>query len=327
MRATGENASLRTAAGGRGLRVLNTEATRSAERRWASLAASLVLHVVGLFLAAITWPDPKEREKPLEVVELALVSEGERDVEAPPAPREPRPQPPTTSAPPSPRLAPPAPVGELAPQTEPAPPESFAEWQARRRSRYLPPSTPYAAGRVKGQQPLNRPGRRNCDPVATRAADRVYLLFDSSGSMSGLGHAQALRCAQQYASGALARGAEIVVANFARDVKFSEPTRKMLDVQIALRALTDPTQTRLPSRELQRFFQQLPDAPADLVIISDGWFVPEREVLTWYRFFLELHPENRGVMYTVGNRGARDAVTHLRGLGFDVHAYEPTSGQ
>ncbi|MEO0605625.1 MAG: hypothetical protein AAF211_29605, partial [Myxococcota bacterium] len=218
-------------------------------------------------------------------------------------------------------------IGDRVPQPEPAPPRSFAEWQAQKRSRYLPPRAAYAAGRIDGRDPINRPGRKNCDPPKTRPADRVYLLFDSSGSMTGLGRSQALRCAQQYASGALARGAEIVVANFARDVKFSAPTREMLEVNVALRALTDPTQTRLPSRELQRFFQQLPDVPADLVIISDGWFVPEREVLVWYRFFLELHPENRGLMYTVGNRGARDAVTHLRGLGFDVHAYEPTAGQ
>jgi len=310
------------------LRALRTEATRARERRWASLGASVVLHLCGLLLGAVTWPDPPERPPP-EVVELALVAKGSKDVESAPPSSAPKRDTPRRPAP-SPTPAPPAPSGEVAPDDpveEPSPPQSFAEWQKERRSRYMPAKADYEAGRIDGRAAIHRPGRRSCDPPEARGAERVYLLFDSSGSMTGLGRMQALQCAQQYASGALSNGAEVVVANFARDVKFSEPTRDMLDVQIALRALTDPTQTRLPSRELQRFFQQVPDAPADLVIISDGWFMTEREVLIWYRFFLDLHPENRGVMYTVGNRGAREAVTQLRGLGFDVHAYEPTAGE
>lgn len=309
------------------MRALKTEATRATERRWASLGASVALHLVGLVFGALAWPERVE-EPEVEVVELALVAKGRSDATTPPAPKGPV-TPPAPSRPASPkRPAPEAPTGELPTRKpEPSPPESFAAWQERRRSRYLPPRAPYAAGRIDGRDPIHRPGRRNCDPPAARSASRVYLLFDSSGSMTGLGRSQALRCAQQYASGALANGAEVVVANFARDVTFSKPTREMLDVQIALRAITDPTATRLPARELQRFFQQVPNAPADLVIISDGWFLTEQDVLIWYQFFLELHPENRGVMYTVGNRGARDAVSQLRGLGFDVHAYEPTSGQ
>ncbi|MEO0602907.1 MAG: hypothetical protein AAF211_15815, partial [Myxococcota bacterium] len=81
------------------MRALKTEATRSAERRWASLGVSLVLHVIGLVVGALTWPDPADTEKPLEVVELALVAKGTQDVEAPPSRPQPRPQPPTQTAP------------------------------------------------------------------------------------------------------------------------------------------------------------------------------------------------------------------------------------
>ncbi|MEN0067688.1 MAG: hypothetical protein AAGA48_36505 [Myxococcota bacterium] len=310
------------------MRALKTDPTRAVERRWASLAASLALHLVGLLLSAVVWP-PLEPPPPPEVVELALVAQGRPDAKSPPAPERAPDRPATPAPAPDPRPAPRAPTGDRPPPAEPVPqpPQSFAAWQAQRRSRYLPARSQYPQGAIDGRAPIHRPGRRRCDPPEARNAERVYLLFDTSGSMEGIGRSQALTCAQQYAKRALDAGAEIVVGNFARTVRFAEPTRNMLDVQLALRALNDPTATRLPGRELQAYFQQVPDVPADLVIISDGLVMTEREVLIWYRFFLEMHPENRGIMYTVGNRGARNAVTQLRGLGFDVHAYEPTAGQ
>ena len=160
------------------------------------------------------------------------------------------------------------------------------------------------------------------DPPQGRQPDRVYLLFDTSGSMSTMLRSQALACAHQYASGALASGAEVVVGNFALGSTFSDPTRDLMDVEIALRGASDGRSTVLPTRELQPFLDQDPGAVADLVIISDGWFQTDRQVVVWYRYFLDLNPNNRGTMFTVGTPGHRAGTGPLRSLGFDVYMYE-----
>ncbi|HHO50245.1 MAG TPA: hypothetical protein ENK18_05065 [Deltaproteobacteria bacterium] len=175
-------------------------------------------------------------------------------------------------------------------------------------------------GTAEGVDGLTRAGRSRCEPPPHRRPELLYLLFDSSGSMNELRQAQALSCAQQYARAVLATGAPVVVVNFALDSTFSPPTHDMLDVQIALRAASDNRATVLPTRGLQSFFD--PSIAADLVIVSDGIFRTTPDVLIWYSYFLELNPDNRGTMYTVGSPGHREAVGRLRDIGFDVYMYE-----
>ena len=140
---------------------------------------------------------------------------------------------------------------------------------------------------------MGREGRHRCTPPRERRVDVVFLLFDTSGSMTDARRAQALACAHQYAAQALDGNAAVVVASFANGVHISEPARQMLDVEIALRHVTDPTQTWLPTSQLQPLFDRFEDAAADLVIISDGWFITNGDALNWYQYFLELNPDNR----------------------------------
>ena len=307
------------------------------------MVGSLVAHALLLLLFSLV----PARQAPERIMELSLVQQGDptKDggqpptAEPPPKPSPPEPQPPT------PRPTPPvAPDGQLAaaeavpprppaPRSEPTPPQpdaplSFRDWQRQNRSAFLPSRAiqPDGGGQPDGRDYITQRGRDRCEPPAGRPAQVVYLLFDSSGSMNSASRAQALSCANQYARSVLASGALVVVGNFARGVSFSGPTRDILDIEIALRAASDPRYTNLPARELQPVLAQSSGRVADLVIISDGWFATPREVLVWYRYFLELGAENRGIMYTVGTPGRRQAVAQLRSLGFDVYEYQPIRG-
>lgn len=304
-----------------------------------SYVAAALLHGVLYFL-----PDPRQTPEPPpkdERIELALVSsappapdDGAQAAASPtPQPPEPRPVPkvaaakpvpsaPTGSVPlPSPRPEPVAPTPQ-----PPAPPMSFREWQQRNR-RFLPGARVVQGGGQGGDDLISRQGRDRCEPMFSRRADLVLLLFDASGSLSEAMTAQALSCAQQAAKAGLDQGAEVVVGTFARDVALHPPTRNLGDVQVALRAATDRTATTLPARELQHFLDRDPNARVELVIVSDGWIPNTDDVLNWYRYFLESNPDNRGTMYTVGQRGHREAVDALRSIGFDVFQYDQIRGK
>jgi len=203
---------------------------------------------------------------------------------------------------------------------------SFRDWQRQQR-RFLPGARVIPGGGQGGADLISRQGRDKCEPLFPRHADLVLLLFDASGSLSEAMTAQALSCAQQAAKAALAVGAEVVVGTFARDLSLHPPTRDLSDVQVALRSATDRTATMLPARQLQSFLDRDPNAVVELVIVSDGWIPNTDEVLNWYRYFLELHPDNRGTMYTVGQQGHREAVDALRGIGFDVFQYDQIRGR
>lgn len=315
-----------------------------ARRHRASVLASVALHGLLLWLLdTVELPQPEEEE----VIQIALVARGtpgeaaglvtapEPPSTPPPSEPQPSPQPPTRSPRPQAPIAPPAPRGQRLAAVQPHPPSppvprsappaplSFREWQRRRASPFLPLRTGSAAavgGTAEGLDALTRTGRSRCEPPPHRELGLLYLLFDSSGSMNELRQAQALSCAQQYARAALAAGAQVVVVNFALSSTFSPPTRDMLDVQIALRAASDNRATILPTRDLQAFFDA--SVAADLVIVSDGMFRTTPDVLVWYSYFLELNPDNRGTMYTVGAPGHREAVGRLRNIGFDVYMYE-----
>lgn len=305
-------------------------------RRQVSYAASVLVHAAVVLWLGWWWPEEPD-EKPIE---LQLVQRGDRPVpgDAPAAPA--APAPPQPPRPPK-KTPPPAPSGDHAVAVEPpseveppapAPPRptpaptSFADWQRSRASSLLPSRLP-PGGSPDGQDLASRQGRDRCVPPTGRRVDRVYLLFDSSGSMTDNRQAEALGCAHQYARAALEGGAEVVVGNFARGVEFTAPTRDPLDIESALRGLSDKRATVLPGRELQPFLDAAPGAVADLVIVSDGWFEAAPEVLIWYRYFLDLNHENRGTMYTVGAPGHRAAVSALRDLGFDVYVYDQVRGR
>lgn len=308
------------------------------KRLRASYVLALLAHG-GLFLVG----DPRQvPERPKdERIELALVSSAPpAEVDGAEAAPPPSPQP---TPPPTPQVAavkpvPVAPTGWLPPPTpvpttpnprpqptQPAPPTSFREWQQQQRN-YLPSQRVVPGGGQGGSDMISRQGRDRCEPMYPLPVDVVYLLFDASGSLSEAMTAQALSCAQQAAQAALRQGAVIVVGTFARDVQLSQPTTRYSDVQVALRSLTDRTATVLPARELQQYVDRAPGARSELVIVSDGWIPNTDEVLNWYRYFLELNPDNRGTMYTVGQSGHREAVDALRSIGFDVFQYDQIQG-
>lgn len=292
-----------------------------------ALLISIALHA--LFVLLLGWETPA-RQPQDRVLELAFVRQGQPgpDGGPPPAP-DPPPQPDTPKpapAPLSPHSLPPAPTGTLpipqpAPQPEASPP-SFAAWQSSQQRPFMPtlPSRQRGGGSPDGLDAVTRFGRDRCEPDRQRRVDVTYLLFDASGSMSPIRQAQALSCAQQAAQAALVTGGAVVVGTFANGATFTQPTRDLLDVQAALRAAVDPTQTVLPGRQLEPFLD--PERIADLVIISDGWFHNARDVLIWYQYFLEINADNRGRMFTVGQPGRREAVSELRNIGFDVYMYE-----
>lgn len=312
------------------------------ERRMKRLRASYTLAVLAhgaLFLMG----DPRQvPDKPPEDerIELALVSSAPpaevdgAEASTPETPSEPQPPPPPQLA--AVKPVPKAPDGWLPPQQPPpivppaprtqppapAPPTSFREWQ-RQRQRYLPQAHVVPGGGQGGEDMISRQGRDRCQPLYPQPVDVLYLLFDASGSLNDAMTAQAMSCAQQAAQAALARGAVIVVGTFARDVKLSEPTTNYEDVKLALRAMTDRTATVLPARELQAYIDRAPNARSELVIVSDGWIPETHAVLGWYRYFLDVNPDNRGTMYTVGQDGHREAVDALRSIGFDVFEYDP----
>jgi hypothetical protein len=303
--------------------------------RAASVAGSLALHALLLLLLDL-WPDPPP--PPPEVIELSLVRPGDGDEEGVPATTKPSPEPPAPPTPPTPpkprpeASPPPAPAlpPSPAPSTVPLPqppspsprPRSFREWQQSRASAFLPTAEPVADGGAHGTDLIQRRGRDRCEPQPYRRFDVLFLLFDASGSMSDMGRAQALSCAHQYARAALERGAPVIVGTFARDAVFAPPTRRLLDVQAALRSAIDASATVLPTRQLGPLLDAAPGATAELVVVSDGWFVADDEVLVWYRYFLEANRDNRATMYTVGAPGQRDAVRRLQGIGFDVFIYD-----
>ncbi len=313
-------------------------------RRRISLLASVLVH------AMLAWwvdplPDPPPEDTVLEVAFVRMAPPGpdggpppsEAQDDAQPEPQPARP-PPTPSPPAS--AVPPAPTGRRfaaldrgaqgtdTPNLRSDPtPRSFRDWQRNQRAGAAwAPSIPVGGGAADGQDLLTQRGRDRCEPPGPRRSPEVvYLLFDSSGSMSSVRQAQALSCAGQVAEAALEAGAEVVVANFARNVTFYPPSRRLFDIQAALRGGSDRTATVLPARQLQPFFDQRPGADADLVIVSDGWFETPRDVLIWYEYFLEMNTDNRGMMFTVGTPGAQVGVGPLRELGFDVYMYEQIS--
>jgi hypothetical protein len=315
----------------RSVRAERRRRERIRNRHLAAWLGSLLLHALLLGLLAL-WPEP---QPPPRILELSLVRPGEGDEQGVPPPAEadpaqvaPRPSPmpprPTPTRPaPAPAL-PPSPAPSPAPlprPPQPQPPTSFRDWQ-RSRAAFLPTAEPIGEGGAQGDDLAQRRGRDRCVPAPHRRFDVLFLLFDASGSMTDMGRAQALSCAQQYAQAALDQGAHVIVGTFARDTIWSPPTRRLLDIQAGLRAAIDARHTALPTRELGALVDQAPGAISELVVVSDGWFVADNEVLVWYRYFLEVNPENRATMYTVGAPGHREAVRRLQGIGFDVFIYE-----
>jgi hypothetical protein len=314
---------------------------------------SFVGHGLGAAtLSQLNWSPTPPPPPPDKVLEVAFVSQGDEPGELEAVPEPPEPEPPT---PPTEATDAVAEVAEVAPQPQPvvqppspkppdvrfpalqaaadrpnrptpsvhAPQTDFATWQRQRMAHVLPDHVPdpLAGGAIDGTASIDTQGTDRCEPAENRSIGRLYLLFDSSGSMSSQRRAQALSCAQQYAQAAIDRGADVVVGNFANGSSFSEPTRDPTEVAFAIRADTDPRRTVLPSRELNPFFDDQPNATADLVILSDGEIENLRSVLPWYRYFLEMTPGNRGYLYTLGFPARPEPAAMLREIGFEIYVY------
>ncbi|MCB9674752.1 MAG: hypothetical protein H6737_06520 [Alphaproteobacteria bacterium] len=311
-----------------------------------AVAALLSLFVHALGAVGLAQVHLAERTEP-RVLQVAFVSHGEQEGDKEAGPTEPvEPTPadaPVAAARPSPKTSPapvapqPVEVGPELPEVrfpalaraakapaKPVPVEAtkdFASWQKARMAHVMPSRIPDGGGSPDGTAAVDSEGTDRCVPAPGRQVERLYLLFDSSGSMSDQLRAQALSCAQQYASAVIDGGGVVVVGNFARAAKFFPATRSMTDVAFALREDADPRATVLPSRELNPFFDQDPGARADLVILSDGYIPNFRDVLPWYRYFVELDPENRGYLYTLGAKGHPEVTEALRRIGFDIYVY------
>jgi len=305
-----------------------------------AIAVAVLLSALfhGTAALGIAWiPRMPPPPPPDRVLQVAFVSQGEEpgDKQTEPTSKPETPTPPTAQPQPQP-AAPPStdpPLPEVrfpalqaaarhpvSPSVVQAPAE-FSEWQKRRYSALIPGRIPDGGGSPDGLASVDSEGRDRCIPVEGRALDRLYLLFDSSGSMSSQLRAQALSCAQQYAQAAIDQGAEVVVGNFAARSEFHPPTRNMTDVAIAIRGDVDARATVLPSSELNPFFEQDLGAVSDLVILSDGYIPNTREALHWYEYFIEINPENRGYMYTLGTPGHPEVTEALRRIGFEIYVY------
>ena len=312
-----------------------------------ALLLSLGMHAIGaVVLSRLHHPRPEP--EPDRVLQVAFISRGSEDGHQEAAAPEPAAAPMPTPQP-SPRRAPtvsPAPVAtqpqpsEVAPperfpalvaaaQIRPsqpvdllAPPDSFEAWEQRRTDRAIPAHLHHrGGGSLDGVASIDSEGVDRCEPAEGRVVERLYLLFDSSGSMSSQLRNQALSCAQQYARAVIDAGGEVVVGNFARSSSFAPATRNPTEVAFALRADNDARATLLPSADLNPFFNEAPDSRADLMILSDGMIPNYRSVLPWYRYFLEINPENRGYLYTLGTRGPPEVTSALRKIGFEIYVY------
>lgn len=324
---------------------------RSNERRRTHIVAfcvSAALH--GAVLAVLWWAPARKVPvpvvpvvPPIEIEYLALVEPSASLSPAPAAPSSPasitrprrRMQSPTTPShpptqPPIAVVDEPQPLVPASPADEPAAP-TFRDWQRRHRAAFAAVGRAFAeggpsAGRAEGADLLSKAGHARCEPSPDRRFSVLYLLFDSSGSMSDVRRAQALSCAHTYAKVAIEQGSAVVVANFARDTRVTGPTCSMLDVEVALRATGDGTATILPTAQLGPLFDADPSAVSELVIVSDGLFEVDGRAGAWYRYFLEVNPENRARMYAVRAPGQGDALTHLRAAGVDVTLDEHLGG-
>jgi len=300
----------------------------------ASYAASALVHLVGAVL--LWWAGPLNPPPPEEKrISIELVAQGRGPqqhaamaVQPPSAPpSQPTPVRPRPKAPPAPRGTVPLPLPvDPSPAPVPAPVSpvqspttSFRDWQAARMD-----GVPLPSGGRGGTDLVSSKGKDRCEPA--RASDLVILLYDASGSMADTRRAQGIHCARQYAQGAIARGAQVVVGSFGLTSAFSPPTRDVSDIDFALRAQVDARGTVLPARELFPWIDNAQGKVMDLVIVSDGYIPPSREVVDAYSYFLDLHPQNRGVMYTVGQPGQRAIENELRDLGFDVFVYQQLGG-
>lgn len=311
------------------------------------LILSLVAHAMGAaVLSRFEMPEPE----PETVLEVAFVSRSPEPRGPEPTPQpaaEPSPQPsqaPRTApkararpepAQPAPTIDAPVPPEiefaalYAAAQNRPRQPldlldrsEGFVSWEQRRSDAGIPEHLRARAGGLPdGDAVIDSEGVDRCQPAEGRAVDRLYLLFDSSGSMSSDLRNRALSCAQQYAGAVIDAGGDVVVGNFAGTTVFQSSTRNPTDVAFALRAENDARATLLPSKRLNPFFDEAPGAVADLVILSDGIIPNLRDVAPWYRYFLRMHPENRGYLYTLGTRAPPDVAAALRRIGFEIRIY------
>lgn len=314
-------------------------------RFWTTGVLSLALHGIGAY-GLTTLPDRPLPKEP-ETLRIQLISQGEpaeddqtsapdvakaapettKPVEAPPtpAPPTPKPTPAPTPAPPAETVAAPSPLGTLPMQrptrpTAPSPPTSFAQFRQRRMSSFVP-NTFQTFGGHRGTDRSHNNDRDRCEPFPHRRLQRLYLLYDTSGSMVGQLEDQALRCAHQYASAALEQGADVVVGNFAGYTTLFPPTRDRTTIGAALRDDNDHTATVLPSTELYRYFDQDPTMVSDLVILSDGYIPNIDGVAASYSYFLDLNADNRGYLYTLGAKAHPQVTDQMQDLGFDVYVY------
>jgi hypothetical protein len=324
------------------------------------MLVSMVVHSLVVTFVEIEKPQPPPKDEPVELTLLAEPVPGEEgggDVDATVAPEPAASPPPTPSkkkaqervrkAPEVPQLAkladmaladaspdaevvetpaeqpvPPTPPTEAQPNTTPR--MSFSSWMAEQ-SKGIPGLGAHAPrlehGGGVGRDRVRSRGTKQCVPTADRMPEIVYLLIDSSGSMTADWRAQAISCAHQYARAAMAHGAKVAVGNFADRATFTEPTDDMTELGAALRLRSNGQGTTLPAAQLGPLFDSYVSLPADLVVLSDGALPNYREAMPWYQYFLDINSNNRGYLYTVGFEGPREVTAAFESWGFEVFVY------
>jgi uncharacterized protein (DUF58 family) len=158
-------------------------------------------------------------------------------------------------------------------------------------------------------------GHLACDPyrhVPRRGRRSLVLLVDTSGSITRAKRAPAaIVCAAGAALAALRRGYEVSLANFSSTVWYLRKTRDKNAIYAVLSRL-QRAKTKLPPAAL---FATSAKHPRDFVLVTDTGIDNLGAVAAGYRRLLRSHPQNRALLYVLGD-GSQKHIAELKRSGF-----------
>jgi hypothetical protein len=143
----------------------------------------------------------------------------------------------------------------------------------------------------------SRSGREACNPYREAVAGRrtLVILVDTSASVGEVGTA----CAAGAAVAALEHGHEVEVFNFSTRTMHQPPTRDAKSIYDTVSTIQRKRTVLLDAEWLvsARVFAR------DFVLISDTSIQNLQQVLPSYKRALRSHPDNRALLYLIGNGG------------------------